>query len=92
MKIYNVEKLSIVQERKQEEKQREQNIEKVPNLETDVQEVAELTAYALLDTSAVAELTALLLEDSTATGEVLAMALEKIVELETRIEQLEGGN
>ena len=92
MRIQNQKPLSDVHKEQQAQAQEKANIKKVPTLGTDMQEVAELTAYVLLDTTAVAELAALLLEDTTATGEVLAMTLEKIVELETRIKQLEGGN
>lgn len=92
MRIQNEKPLSKVQQEKREKVKRESNIEKVPTIEMDVQEVAEMTAYVLTDTTMIAELAAILLEDSTATAEVLAMTLEKIVELESRIEQVEGGN
>ena len=92
MRIQNEKPLSVVRKEQQAQAQEKANIKKVPILESDVQEVAEMTSYVLLDTTAVAELAAILLEDTTASGEVLAMALEKIVELESRIGQLEGGN
>lgn len=63
----------------------------IEEIKKDVKEVAVTTAYILEDSAMVAELTAILLEDSSSTGEVLAYALEKITELETKIQQLQGG-
>lgn len=91
MKIQNVEKLSIVQARSKLEKIREKNIDKVPMIESDVQEVADMTAYVMEDSAMIAELANILLEDSSVTAEVLVILLEKITELEARTEQLEGG-
>lgn len=91
MKIYNEKPLSQVQKENKENEQTEANVKKIPNIEIDVQEVAEITATVLTDSSMVAELAAIILEDSTATAEALSMALEKIVQLESRVLQLEGG-
>lgn len=91
MRIQNKTPLSQIQKENREKEQWENNVKKVPAIENDVQEVAEITAYVLEDSTMVAELAAILLEDSSVTAEVLAMTLEKITELETRIKQLEGG-
>ena len=91
MRIFNQKPISEVRKENKEKEVRESNITKVPIIENDVQETAEMTAYVLEDSAMIAELAAVLLEDSSATAEVLAMALEKINELEARLEQLEGG-